>query len=296
MMVAMLELSAVSKRFGSVVALDQASLRAEPGRIVGFLGPNGAGKTTAMRCIFGIVDPDEGTVRWKGRPITQADRIRFGYMPEERGLYPKMRVREQLTHFGRLSGLGGGAEAAADRWLHRLGLADRATDKVEALSHGNQQRVQLAAALVHDPVVAILDEPFSGLDPIGVESLSQVVRELADRGVAIVFSSHQLDLVEDVCEDVTIIDHGAVVLAGRLEDLRSRSTTRRLDVVVDGVAWTPHEVPVELVSGQGKPHCVIDADAPLDEILAEALRAGRLDRFSFEPPRLTDLFREAVRT
>lgn len=291
----MLALHDVSKRYGDVVALDAASFEVQRGRILGFLGPNGAGKTTAMRCIFDLVEPDSGTIEWDGAAITQDVRLRFGYMPEERGLYPKMRVRAQLIHFARLSGTGEEAEPAADRWLDRLGLADRAESKVEELSHGNQQRVQLAVALVHDPELLVLDEPFSGLDPLGSEALSQVLRELADGGVAIVFSSHQLDLVEDVCEDVAIIDHGRVVLTGDLDRLRANAHTRRLEITVDGRSWAPPLDGVQLVTDDGRPHYVVDTDADLARLLAMAEKAGRVDRFAFEPPRLTDLFREAVR-
>ena len=249
-----------------------------------------------MRCILGLVRPDTGEVRWQGRVVTDQDRLRFGYMPEERGLYPKMRVRDQLVHFGRLSGLSAGAAGeATDSWLAVLGLAERANDKVDDLSHGNQQRVQLAVALVHDPVVLILDEPFSGLDPLAVVEVTGILRDLADRGAAIVFSSHQLDLVEDVCQDVAIIDHGRVVLSGELDDLKTRSSRRRLDVVVDGRPWVPNTGSVEIVDEQGRFHSVVGKGAPVGEILAAATAAGEVDRFTFEPPTLSDLFREAVK-
>ncbi|MCZ6736943.1 MAG: ATP-binding cassette domain-containing protein [Actinobacteria bacterium] len=292
----MLSIDALEKRYGDVVALAGASFAVAPGRILGFLGPNGAGKTTAMRCILGLVRPDAGEVRWQGRAVTDRDRLRFGYMPEERGLYPKMRVREQLVHFGRLSGLSSSAAGkAADSWLGVLGLAERASDKVDDLSHGNQQRVQLAVALVHDPVVLILDEPFSGLDPLAVVEVAGTLRDLADRGAAIVFSSHQLDLVEDILQDVAIIDHGRVVLSGELEELKTRSSRRRLDVVVDGRPWVPNTHSVEIVDDQGRFHSVVGKDAPVAEILAAATAAGEVDRFAFEPPTLSDLFREAVK-
>ena len=292
----MLSLIALSKRYGDVIALDGASFDVPPGRIVGFLGPNGAGKTTAMRCVFGLVRPDSGTVRWNGGDVTEKDRLRFGYMPEERGLYPKMRVREQLTYLGKLSGLPGGeAAAGADRWLDRLGLTDRASARVEDLSHGNQQRVQLAAALVHDPDVVVLDEPFAGLDPLGVDSLALTLAEIAERGAAIVFSSHQLDLVEDVCDDVAIIDRGRVVLTGPLDALKSASAYRRLDITVDGEPWVPEIAEVNIANGQGRQHCIVDRNAPIEAILAEARAAGEITRFSFAPPTLSDLFREAVR-
>jgi len=284
----------VSKRYGDVVALDGATFEVERARILGFLGPNGAGKTTAMRCIFGLTEPDSGSIEWDARPVRSRDRVRFGYMPEERGLYPKMRVREQLTYFARLSGANGcDAESAADLWLGRFGLAGRSRAKVEELSHGNQQRLQLAVTLVHDPVLLVLDEPFAGLDPLGIDALSLVLREVADRGVAVVFSSHQLDLVEDLCQDVAVIDRGKIVLAGDLGELRSRARSRRLDIMVDGTPWAPTETRAVSAAADGG-RCVVDRDVDLTRLLAEAQNAGRVDRFSFGLPSLSDLFREAV--
>jgi ABC-2 type transport system ATP-binding protein len=291
-----LSLVGLEKRFADVVALDGAGFEVRRGRIVGFLGPNGAGKTTAMRCIFGLVRPDAGQVLWNGRPVGHGDRMHFGYMPEERGLYPKMRIREQLAYLARLSGKGRKAAfEAVDVWLGRMGLGDRAPSKLEELSHGNQQRVQLAASLVHDPELAVLDEPFAGLDPIGVEGLAEVLRELASHGTAIVFSSHQLDLVQDVCEDVVIIDHGRVVMAGILEELRAASSQRHLSISVDGRPWTP-DLPgiVRVENDRGSPRYLVARDAPIGDLLARARAAGEVTRFTFEPPRLTDLFREAV--
>jgi ABC-2 type transport system ATP-binding protein len=291
----MLSLDQLSKRFGDVIALDDLSFEVTPGRILGFLGPNGAGKTTAMRAIFGLVTPDRGEVRWDGRPIEHADRLRFGYMPEERGLYPKMKIGEQLSYFGRLSGvLPKEAQAQADGWLMRMNLADRADSKLEELSHGNQQRVQLAVALVHEPIVAVLDEPFSGLDPIGMEALAGVLRELALRGAGIVFSSHQLDLVEDICQDVVIINDGRVVLAGEVRRLRNSASVRHLDIEVDGRPWTPDIPEVSVVDRNGQRRYLVDRSAPLGEILGMARAAGDITKFSFEPPTLSDLFREAV--
>jgi ABC-2 type transport system ATP-binding protein len=292
-----LELDRLSKRFGDIVALDGLSLEARRGRVLGFLGPNGAGKTTAMRCIFGLVVPDIGAVRWQGRAVGPEDRRRFGYMPEERGLYPQMRVREQLDYLARLSGLDG-REAAASvaRWLERLGLAERAEEQVAALSHGNQQRVQLAAALVHDPDLLVLDEPFAGLDPLGVEALAAVIAELAEAGAAVVFSSHQLDLVQDVCEDVVVIEHGRTVLAGPLETLRAASRRRYVEVVFrDGVTWAPElDTGRVLVADPGRTRLELDASVDPERLVTLARRAGELTRFSFEPPALSDLFREAV--
>ena len=292
----MLEVRDLTKRYGEIVALDGATFSVSPGRIVGFLGPNGAGKTTTMRAVFGLVLPDRGEVWWRGAPVGPEQRARFGYMPEERGLYPKMRVGEQLVFLAELSGLTGtSAKDAAGRWLDRLGLGDRADSRLEDLSHGNQQRVQLAAALVHDPELAVLDEPFSGLDPLGVGSLAGLLEETAASGVAVLFSSHQLDLVEDVCQDVVIIDHGRIVLAGAVEDLKAASSHRSLDVMVNGEPWTPPPPSATVSSTRdGQVHVLVDASADLAQLLASASGAGEVTRFSFEPPSLTDLFLEAV--
>ena len=291
----MLELVDVSKRFGDVVALDGAGFVVERGRILGFLGPNGAGKTTAMRAVFGLIRPDTGSVSWNGAPVGAGERLHFGYMPEERGLYPKMKVHDQLVHFSRLSGLSRTeANAAVDRWLGEFGLGERGDAKLDELSHGNQQRVQLAAALAPDPELLILDEPFAGLDPIGVDALTATLRELAAGGVAVLFSSHQLDLVEDVCQDVAIINDGRIVLSGRLDEIKNRSTKRRLKIDVDGESWTPNVPGVKVVDGPGPTHYIIDDDAPVADLLEAANAAGAVNRFVFEPPSLTDLFREAV--
>ncbi len=291
----MLEFSRLQKRFGDVTALDGLSFQVHPGRILGFLGPNGAGKTTAMRCVFDLVRPDAGQVSWNGEPLDAATRLRFGYMPEERGLYPKMKIGEQIAYFARLSGVGrSDATAAAATWLDRFDLGDRADAKLEELSHGNQQRVQLATALVHEPTVAILDEPFAGLDPIGMETMADVLRDLASGGVAILFSSHQLDLVADVCQDVVIIDHGRTVLSGEVTELRRLAPVRFLEVDVNGLPWAIDLEGVTTVDTNGRRRYVLDRNAAIEEILRHARRDGEVTKFSFEPPNLTDLFREAV--
>jgi ABC-2 type transport system ATP-binding protein len=286
----------LTKRYGDVIALAGVDIDVRPGRIVGFLGPNGAGKTTAMRCIMGLAEPDSGKCTWDEHPLDRGTRLRFGYMPEERGLYPKMRIGEQLIHFARLSGLNSAdAQKATRSWLERLDLGDRSDSKLEELSHGNQQRVQLAAALVHDPTLAVLDEPFSGLDPIAVETMADTLRDLAKNGTAILFSSHQLDLVEDVCQDVVVIDHGRVVLTGELDDLRSRSTSRILEVRVSGAPWVPPPPALELENhGGSRRRYLVDAGVDVEAILAAANQSGVVEAFSFEPPNLSDLFREAV--
>jgi len=299
-----LEVSHLVKRYGGVLALDGCSLQVPAGHLVGLLGPNGAGKTTVMRTLFGLVLPDAGTVRWGGRPVDARSWRRFGYMPEERGLYPAMRAGEQIAYFGRLSGLSTrDAAAAAGRWMARLGLAGREDSRIDRLSHGNQQRVQLAVALVHDPDLLVLDEPFAGLDPIAVDALAALMHELCDAGTTVLFSSHQLDLVEHLCEDVVILDKGRVVLAGRLSELRARAPRRRLEVTLADDAgerwwerWSPALPGVHVVDGDARRvRLTVDRSVDLGKVLAEARSTAGLVRFDFEPPSLSEIFREAVR-
>jgi ABC-2 type transport system ATP-binding protein len=297
----MLELDGLTRRFGDVVALDDLTFSVFPGRMFGFVGPNGAGKTTAMRIVLGVLDADQGTVRWNGGPIGPDVRARFGYMPEERGLYPKMRVLDQLVYFARLHGLAPDAAAAAsDRWIDRLGLTERADDRVETLSLGNQQRVQLGVALVHDPEVLVLDEPFSGLDPVGVDVMSGVLRERADSGVPVVFSSHQLDLVERICEDVAIVNRGRIVASGSVAELRDRGRGEaeqvRIRVEGDGDGrWLAGVPGAELADSGPRGLLVRLASGAAPEAVLDAARAaGTVTHFSLERPTLTDLFRAAV--
>src|SRR5262245_3995786 len=235
-----LALVGLRRRFGDVVAVDGLSFSVPTGRLYGFVGRNGAGKTTTMRIICGLLATGDGTVTWRGEAIDARVRDRIGYMPEERGLYPKMRTRDQLEYFGVLRGLSHAqARAAATGWLGRLGLGERARSRVEQLSQGNQQRVQLATALVHRPDLLVLDEPFAGLDPIVCDLLTDVLREQAARGVPVLFSSHQLELVEHICEEVAIIDDGRVVACGAVDDLRAGGPRMiRAEVRDATVDWT----------------------------------------------------------
>ena len=291
----MLSVRNISKRYGDVVALRDVSFDVQPGRILGFLGRNGAGKTTTMRTIFKLVEPDSGEVTYNGQPIDLAQLVRFGYMPEERGLYPRMKVRDQLVYLASLSGMNtADARSSTDMWLERLGLIGRANAKLEDLSHGNQQRIQMAAAIVHDPELLVLDEPFSGLDPIGVDSLSEVIREFAARGAAILFSSHQLDLVEHICEDVAIIDEGEVILIGDLGQIREEASYRRVLIEVDDRLWAPPVAGTHEVDAGGKRHHIIDASVDVEQLLHLARGEGSITRFSYETPALSDIFHEAV--
>ncbi len=295
----MLSLHDLHKAYGDVLALDGCTLAVERGKMLGFLGPNGAGKTTAMRTVFGLVRPDSGTVTWDGEAIDVTRSGRFGYMPEQRGLYPKMKAHDQLVYLGRLHGMD--KEEAAKRtdyWLDRFGLTDRAKDPLETLSHGNQQRVQLAAALVHDPELLLLDEPFSGLDPIAVETMSQILRDQAAAGKAVVFSSHQLDLVEDLCEEVAIINFGRIVVEGNVKRLKEGSPFRHLEVEIDGEIASLIETLDEYqdLQSNGSHHRItIDADTDIRAFVTNAQEIERLRHLSYTTPSLTDLFREAVR-
>jgi ABC-2 type transport system ATP-binding protein len=293
-----LDLKHVSKRFEPVQALEDCSLSVTRGRMLGFLGPNGAGKTTTMRAIFGLVELDSGELLWDRRPVGLTERLRFGYMPEERGLYPRMPVREQLEYFARLHGMGvGAARTAASAWLERLGLADRAMAKVEELSHGNQQRAQLAAALLHEPELLVLDEPFAGLDPVAVQTLAEVLRAEAARGAAVLFSSHQLELVEDICEEVVIIDRGRIVATGDVDALRRRSQRRLIELELEGAppTWLPDVPGVDLVERRiGDLRLLADRDVDPERVLAAAQQTARVAAFSYGPPSLAELFLELV--
>jgi ABC-2 type transport system ATP-binding protein len=294
----MLSLRGLSRRYGQTVALDGLSLDVPEREVVGFVGPNGAGKTTAMRIALGVLEQDAGEVLWRGEPATRETQRGSGYMPEERGLYPKMRVGRQLRYLATLHGRDdAGAQGAADRWLDRLGIAERADQRVEELSLGNQQRVQLAAALVHDPGVLILDEPFSGLDPIGTDVMSGVLHERAAAGAAVIFSSHQLDLVERLCDSVAIVNRGRIVAAGRVDELRSERSEPRLRIEVEGASdtWFRDLPGVELVARDDRGVVLELRDGVDDQrILDTARGAGAVRRFEPARPTLAELFREVV--
>ncbi len=294
----MLEFDGLHKSFGDVRVLEGVGFTVAPGSMFGFCGSNGAGKTTTMRIAMGLVRPDAGEVRWQGRPLDQATRRRVGYMPEERGLYPKMKVGEQVAYFARLHGLDrGAADRAAAEWVDMLGLGPRRDEQVEKLSLGNQQRVQLAAALVSRPEVLILDEPFSGLDPVGVDSLADALLGQVRQGVPVVFSSHQLDLVERLCDSVGILARGRMVATGTVDELRRRETGRLLRVVAPDAAprWADALPGVRVVSDQAG-DTLLELHLGTDDqaVLAAALRTGRVTHFAWQQPTLVELFREAV--
>jgi len=294
-----LQVRDLHKSFGDIRALNGCTFEVRRGGMLGFLGPNGAGKTTAMRTIFRLLRPDSGSVTWDDQPIKPDDLLRFGYMPEQRGLYPKMKARDQLAYLGRLHGLSNeAARGSAETWIERFGLGDRVDDTIESLSHGNQQRVQLAAALVHDPELLVLDEPFSGLDPIAVETMSDVLREQAALGKAVVFSSHQLDLVEDLCEEVAIINAGEVVVRGDVDRLKDSAPIRHLELETEG---NPSQL-LEFLDGVQSTQldgerliAIISANTDVRGFIAHAQAAGKVRHFAYTTPSLSDLFRQAVR-
>jgi len=294
----MIEVQGLSRRFGDVVAVDDVSFAVHDGLMTGFVGGNGAGKTTTMRMIMGLLALDGGRVTWDGRPITAADRRAVGYMPEERGLYPKQRILDQLVYLGELAGMSAGAaKQAVMEHLERFGLADRAGDKVEKLSLGNQQRVQITAALMTNPAALILDEPFSGLDPAAVDSMADLLREHQARGIPILFSSHQLDLVERLCDRLVILAGGRVVADGRADDLRQQGPERHR-LVLDGDAGWVRDLPgvhVHDVDGSTALLEIGDEVPGADQaLLAEAMRRGRVLEFSRIVPPLSEIYREVT--
>nr|WP_206705796.1 ATP-binding cassette domain-containing protein [Microbacterium ginsengiterrae] len=293
-----MELTGVSKSYGSRRVLDDISFPVHAGQLTGFVGGNGAGKTTTMRIILGLLASDAGSITRGGRPLTADIRRQFGYMPEERGLYPKMKVLEQVVYFARLHGFSKpDATEKATALLGDLGLGERLDDNIETLSLGNQQRAQIAASLVHDPEVLILDEPFSGLDPIAVETVAGVLQERASRGVSVLFSSHQLDVVERLCDDLVIIAGGTIRAAGPRDRLREQYAEPRWDIESTAdVGWLREEPGVTVVDFEGG-RAVFDAEdaAVAQRILRRALQEGDVSRFGPQHPTLAQIFKEVIR-
>lgn len=292
----MITVEKLTRRYGDVTVVDDVSFEVRPGRTTGFVGANGAGKTTTMRMIMGVLAPSAGEVLWQGSPITADERRRFGYMPEERGLYPRMKLRDQLVYFARLHGMSqADARRRTDDLLGHFGLEGRADDLLDELSLGNQQRIQIAASLVHHPSALVLDEPFSGLDPIAVDSMVELLQQEA-RELPLLFSSHQLDLVERLCDDLVILSGGRLVAAGPVEELRSRGADR-YRVVLDGedAAWLRdlRGVTVRDVDGST---ALLDLDGLTAPELVRAVgeRSAVLEVARDHQP-LSEIFKESVR-
>ena len=301
----MIELNGITRSFGDRQVLDDVTFSVAGGRMTGFVGGNGAGKTTTMRIILGVLAQGSGTVTLDGQPITAGDRSRFGYMPEERGLYPKMKVAEQLVYLGKLHGLSAAAaKSEVDGLLERLGLAERGGDTLESLSLGNQQRAQIAAALVHRPIALVLDEPFSGLDPMAVDVVLGVLRDYAAQGVPVLFSSHQLDIVERLCDDVTVIGGGRILASGSREALRAQHSGREFELELTGAAadagWVRDQAGISLTHlDGGYARFEAENDAAAQAVLARAV-TGSADgtqvlRFGKLTPSLAQIFKEVVK-
>ena len=292
-----LELRGLTKRYGTLVAVRDLSFAVHPGEVFGFVGSNGAGKTTTMRIVLGVLLADAGEVLWNGKLIDFETRRRIGYMPEERGLYPKMHAGEQLAYLAQLHGTEPAAAVESTaRWLERFGLKDRAHDEIQRLSHGNQQRVQLAAALVFDPLMLILDEPFAGLDPEAVDSMSEVLHERATAGVPVIFSSHQLELVERISDRVGIIQRGHLIASGTVDELRGKGPERWwIDAPAARSGWAAGLAGTRVVRTDGT-RVLLELDGSTDDqaVLRAALATGPLQEFRRDEPSLLEIFREAM--
>jgi ABC-2 type transport system ATP-binding protein len=295
-----LVVDSISKRFGPVVALDGVSFSVEPGRIFGLLGANGAGKTTCMRIVLDILRADAGSVTWDGRPNIDLPRRTWGYLPEERGLYQRMRVIDVLCFFASLYGVPTAqATAEVEDWLERFRIPDYRNRKVEELSKGNQQKIQFIAAILHDPAVLIMDEPFSGLDPVNVQLLKEAFLEMRDRGKTLIFSTHQMETVEELCESIAIVDAGRVVVSGTVRDVKramGRQVVRLAVEGADGDGWVEQLTGVTLTR-RGQDYLelqVRDGTDPRSILLAALARGDRVTRFEIADPSLEEVFIEHV--
>jgi ABC-2 type transport system ATP-binding protein len=296
-----LVIDSISKRFGDVVALDGVSFRVEPGQIFGLLGANGAGKTTSMRIVLDILRADSGRITWRGTENFSLPRRTWGYLPEERGLYPRMRVGEQLRFFAALYGV---PDTESRRhigdWLDRFRISDYRERKVEALSKGNQQKIQFIASILHDPDVLIMDEPFSGLDPVNVRLLMEAFLEMKQRGKTLIFSTHQMDQVEELCESIAIVDRGRVVVSGAVRDVKRAMGRQVVRLATDGyghgVEWLSQIPGVDLITQRED---YVELHVPADRDPVTILRAAfdrdeRVTRFEIAEPSLEDIFVEHV--
>ncbi len=289
----MLQVQNLTRRFGETTAVDDVSFTVPAGKMTGFVGANGAGKTTTMRMIMGVLTAHSGEVLLQGHPVTAAERSTFGYMPEERGLYPKQPIIDQLVYLGQLHRMSqGDARSRAQELLERFQLGDRGKDKLESLSLGNQQRVQIAASLLHRPSVLILDEPFSGLDPVAVDAMVDLLREQTRQGVPILFSSHQLDLVDRLCDNLVILQKGRLVTSGSGDDLRAAAPRRHRLTVHPDAGWLREEAGVRVIDVAGQDAVVeLENDDDAHRLLAAAMARGRVSEFSRIRPTLSEIYR-----
>ena len=291
----------ISKTFGTVTALDEASFTVEPGRIFGLLGANGAGKTTCMRIVLDILLADAGSVTWQGKRNSELPRRTWGYLPEERGLYTRMRVMEVLRFFAALYGVPEAkATAEVEEWLERFRVPDYRDRKIEELSKGNQQKIQFIAAILHDPEVLIMDEPFSGLDPVNVQLLKEAFLEMRDRGKTLIFSTHQMETVEEMCEAIAILDRGKVVVSGAVRDVKRAMGRQVVRLATDGdgrgTEWLT-QIPGVTITADREDfvELTVPSGSDPEAILRAALaRDERVTRFEIGDPSLEEIFIEYV--
>lgn len=288
-----LEVDHVTKRFGSFTAVDDLSMTVGNGQMYGFLGANGAGKTTTFRMILGLLDPTSGSIRWNGKPVTYETSPEIGYLPEERGLYPKMRVAEQLIYLAQLRGMDKKtARKEMRNWLERFEVAHYEQKKVEELSKGNQQKIQLIAALLHRPSLLILDEPFSGLDPVNVEMLKSAITDFQGQGATIIFSSHRMEHVEELCDEMSMLHHGKIVSSGRIRDVKRTFGKQNVRIRADYELNSLQQITgVESFTAtkEGGIFCITDERVAQD-LLAEAMKRGPVRSFAIEEPTLQEIF------
>jgi ABC-2 type transport system ATP-binding protein len=287
----------VTKQFGDFTAVDDLTLSVGEGTMYGFLGANGAGKTTTFRMILGLLNANKGRITWNGKPITYATSPEIGYLPEERGLYPKMKVEDQLVFLAQLRGMGKTeAKRELRKWLDRFEVPHYVNKKVEELSKGNQQKIQVIASLLHKPQLLILDEPFSGLDPVNVEMLKAAILDFRNDGATIVFSSHRMDHVEELCEQLSIVHKGKQIVSGSLRDVKRSSSKQNVRIHSDYDLSQ-----LELISGVISVHKTvegavyqIESEQVANELLTRALKSGPIRHFEIEEPSLQDIFIEKV--
>ncbi len=295
-----LMLRGVSKSFGSFQALKDLSMEVREGALFGFLGPNGAGKTTTMRMILDLIRPDSGQITWNGTPVREVARRSFGYLPEERGLYPRMEVEAQLLFLARLSGLSKqDAERALEEWLERFQISANRHKKIEELSKGNQQKVQFLATILHDPTILVMDEPFSGLDPVNANVLKEALLEMHRRGKTIIFSTHQLEQAEELCQDIVIINKGQSAVQGSVREVKRQygRHVARLKLDNDPEASWLEQLPAVQVTKRREDYIEMHIQANLNpNVIVEAAlqHGGIISRFELTEPSLTDIFIEKV--
>ncbi|WP_088007784.1 ABC transporter ATP-binding protein [Indiicoccus explosivorum] len=292
-----LEVREATKKFGSFTAVDSVSLTVREGQMYGFLGANGAGKTTTFRMILGLLDPTEGVIRWRGNPVTYKTSPEIGYLPEERGLYPKMKAADQLVYLAQLRGMKkADAKREAAAWMERFEVSHYAQKKVEELSKGNQQKIQLIASLLHRPSLLILDEPFSGLDPVNVEMLKSAIMDFQREGATIIFSSHRMEHVEELCDEMSMLHRGEIILDGRIRDIKRSFGQQNVRIRSDFPLASLQETPGVEAFTPTKEGAVfrISDESAAQRLLSKAMQLGPIRSFAIEEPSLQEIFIEKV--